>query len=369
MVELNLWVVLTVIEALIILVLLSVFLYLRMKKYKPYFLANTQPEDFIRKYLRKTIEQTRRHAKSLQSRADDGDRVAIKEQQNMVARLNWLILERDFVTATKPSTTFWGNISARIKKLLKRWTEVGFIDGPPDRQQISQATAGVEHEHGDGARHTAINKVDGNDHERELKSRISYLEKQVQKLASYKQLFYGLQSTYDSVVKSYKEMKHQVFDMEFEVADKEKLKNLLEQQEASQHDMEDQMKQMQAQQERLNAELEQLEAAYNAQMEEHEHSLAASTTAPAEALVNAPSAQQITQNMEQIQDIIDNQGIVLRELKATMHTLNIDMETKIQLDERTSELEQNNSELATCIQMLDMERERLHQELMTVKPA
>jgi len=362
MIELDTYLFLTILEAITILGLLAGFLYFRVKKYKPFFEAKKHPDSFLKKYLEETIGKTKKYAASLESAAEKGDTDAKEHRQSMVARLNWLELEKEFVNRKKIKSSFWIKLNTRINKLLNRWQSNGIITALPDEATINNILAEDETDSSDSRsssdpqdeasyanQKNTITFDEGDS--KQLKKRIKELEKQVRNLSSYKALFFGLQNTYNAMVKSYKELKKSLFELNLNTDESEKLKEILNTHDDKQNELESKMKNLEGDKERLKEELEQLEAAYMLQQQEQ-----------------LAKAQEQTENKEEIelvniQEMIDNQDLVIRELKATLHALPLDTETKLAIDETTAEFERNHREIGTCVQMLEMERERLLEEV------
>jgi len=364
MIELDTYLLLTILEAITILGLLAGFLYFRVKKYKPFFEANKHPDTFLKTYLEETIGRTKKYAISLEAAAEKGDTDAKEHRQSMVARLNWLELEKEFVKRKKIEPSFWVKLNTKINKLLNRWQSNGLIEVLPDETTINgiltEETTTTDSsdpkppsaEQDDNTYANQKNTITFDEGDsKQLKARIKELEKQVRNLSSYKALFLGLQNTYNAMVNSYKELKRSLFDLNLNADESEELKEILNEHEDKQHELESKMKNLEGDKERLKAELEQLEAAYLMQQQEQ--------------LAKAQEQQKHKEELElvNIQEMIDNQDMVIRELKATLHALPLDTETKLAIDETTAEFERNHREIGTCVQMLEMERERLAEEV------
>lgn len=368
MIKMNVFVFLSILEAFVIVVLVAIFWYFRAKKYEPYFEANTQPEQYIKRWLTNVMEYTRLHAMSLNKAAKKGDPEAIERRLNMVARLNWLSTERDFVEVGMPKTQYWVDISRHINKLLKRWISVKFIDGAPDGQAIAAALAPRAGEEADTPAESAAADAQADDADtasdlpydeedgpppKDLKARVAYLEKQVRKLSSYKSLFFGLQSTYEEVQKSYKKLKKSLSTMALDAEQADVLQKLLADHEAHESSLEEKLRQLEDNKVRMTAELQQLEALFNMQQQELDQNR---TRAPAAPAISS-------EDQERIRELIDSQQTVLREIMAVIHTLPADADTKMALGDKAKEFERNNREIETCITMLEMELGRLQQEL------
>ena len=248
MIKMNMLMFLTILEAFVIVALLAIFWYFRAKKYKPYFDANTQPELFIKRWLTHVIEYTRIHAMTFNKAAKRGEADAIEQRLNMVARLNWLSLERDFIERGKPKAEYWTKLSKQIGLLLKRWKMVKFINELPDADAIDAA---LTTEPGEASNVDEKDTLSDYQYDEEdgppptdLKERVAYLEKQLRKLSSYKSLFFGLQSTYDEVQKSYKKLKKSLSTMALNAEQTEALQKMLAEHEANESSLEAKLKQM-----------------------------------------------------------------------------------------------------------------------------
>ncbi len=365
MIELDLYLALTILEAITILGLLTGFLYFRVKKYQPFFEAKKHPDIFLKKYLEETIGRTKKYAISLEAAAEKGDIEAKEHRQNMVARLNWLALEKEFVKRKKIEPSFWDQLNIKINKLLNRWQSNGLIEALPTETTINEIlteemtkktdfndpmTPSEQQDKSAYANQKNTITFDESD-SKQLKTRIKELEKQVRNLSSYKALFLGLQNTYNAMVNSYKELKQSLFELNLNEDESEELKEILNEHENKQHELESKMKNLEGDKERLKAELEQLEAAYLMQQQEQ--------------LAKTQEQQKSTGTHEliNIQEMIDNQDLVIRELKANLHALPLDTEIKLTINETTAEFERNHREIGTCVQMIEMERERLAEEV------
>lgn len=368
-IEINLAILLVVGEVVIMLLTLTVFFYLRARKYKPYYEANTDLPTYVKRYLGKTIELTRAYARKITDAASGGEINAMKRRQNMVARLNWLVLERDFVL-NKPDRGYWDDINFRITKLLKRWDEIQFIDNPPDEKMVvaalSENPAQVIREH-------ATRPVDTESEAtiKALKERAQYLEKQVRKLSSYKSLYQGIENSYEALRRSYKKLKNTVTGLELKAEDKEKLEKVLSEHEAIEQSMDSKLKEMEDAQKRLTAELTQLEAAFNKLEEERRldlEKMAAGTlgTTTTDMGVTIKDQSGATDVIVP-QQVFDNHDTMMREFRAAFHALNLDTDTKILLDEKMDDLEKANDEIKTCMGMIELERNRLKQEIEAIQ--
>ncbi|MDH5300735.1 MAG: hypothetical protein OEW58_05165 [Gammaproteobacteria bacterium] len=362
--EINIYVLYGLVEAVIVLAALVVYLYFRQRKLKTYALAQVDEREFHKRYFKKLIKETRDYAKKLNAPAEAGDNTAIKYRQHMVARLNWLSLERDFVCIEKPNDTYWTNINRKIAQLLNRWQQADLVDGPPDTRIIDQMIENseliddtqIEHHHNK-------NSVEIN-YDSQAQKEIEKLKKQLRNLNGYKALYHSQQNAYAKMVDSYKKLKHSLTELELESGNSEKLRKLLSQHEMTENMMEDQMKEMEKQQERLNAELQQLEAVFNLQQQELDKQF---EEKPTEQPPAEPSAPLPEKELDQVHALIDQQNSAIRELKTTVLSLNVETDVRLELEEHLDKIEKNSSELQTCLQMLELERERLNSELTNMR--
>ena len=386
MIKMNVFILLTLLEAFVAVAILAGFWFFRARKYKPYFEANTAPDQYIKRWLGTVIDYTRQRAMSLNGAAKKGDPEAIESRLNMVARLNWLSTERDFVELGKPNKEYWENLNRHINKLLKRWQSAKFIDAPPDAEAISTALAPRPGEAPAAEAETnsaeAEYESDGSDSElpydaedgpppKDLRARVAYLEKQLRKFASYKTLFFGLQSTYEEVQKSYKKLKKSLSTMALQNEEAETLRTILADHEAHELSLTEKLKELENNKERMSAELGQLEALFFMQQQELDNARtnsqaveSASAPVAEAAAAPAPAASFMpTEDQNRVRELIDNQQTVLREIMGVIHTLPADADTKMGLADKAKEFERNNREIETCVTMLEMEMARLQQEM------
>jgi hypothetical protein len=135
--------------------------------------------------------------------------------------------------------------------------------------------------------------------------------------------------------------------------------------------MDSKLKQMEDSQKRLTDELTQLEAAFNKLEEERRQDLEKMASGmigiPPDELGVAIKDETGSRDVIASQQAFDNHDIMIREFRAAFHALNLDTDTKILLDEKMHDLEKTNEEIRTCLGMMEMERDRLQQELDTLK--
>ena len=381
-VEIKLYMLLGIFEVLVVLLIVVFVLYRKVKLYKPHYQANTSPVDYIKRYYNKVLDHTRKYANKLAPDAVQGDPTALKKRKSMVARLNWLVLEKDFISIEYPNNSYWDDISFRIQKMLKRWEEIAFIDGPPNDDAVTR----ILEENPDGESSAQGEEIIDEEGKEEydpekgdisragpqgltneaLKRRVQYLEKQIRKLGSYKTLYYGLQKTYEGMQKSYKALKRTINDMQLSAEDAEKLKNAIAEHEASEAKLKQEMDKMDAAKERMNQELHQLEDAYVKLEEEHfeqQAQMAPTFSAELTALKDGEASDELIS----YQELFDHHDNVLREFRGFLHSLELDTDTKLEIDDHSENLEKTKEEIKTCVSVLEMERDRLNKELKSLK--
>ena len=338
MMKMNFLLFLSVLEVMFILFVVVLIQAFFIKKYRPYYLANTRPDGFLRKYIQRLIKQTRAFATGFEQAAADGDMSAYRTRQRMTARLNWLVLERDFAVTTEPDIRYWEDINRRIKDMLTKWKEVEIIKEPPDIQVIKLA---IDADHGDGIKASGISS--------EAKSEISELKKRLKTMAGFEAMNKEMDLAYQTLDNTYNDLKTSLKDLELEAGEAEKLRNLLKQQEAQEESLGAMMDEMEASKIRLSEELEQLGQAYDALEEESLHS------SPLKAS-DSPDANEIVQ-------ILNQQEALLSSLKGAVDDLKVSDPEKEELNNFTNKIEQSNKEVNHSMQMLELERERLSEEV------
>lgn len=383
-IEIKLYMLLGLAEMLVVLSIVIFILYRKVKLYKPHYRANTTPTDYIKEYLNKALDFTRKRATKLAPDASRGEPTALKQRKSLVARLNWLVLEKDFVAFEFPKTNYWEDINYRIQKMLKRWEEIAFIDAPPDDNAIARALGEDEVISSDGPLDDEFFDSEGLEEydpekgdiskvgpqgttEDALRRRVQYLEKQVRKLASYKTLYYGLQNSYDGMQKSYKNLKKTISEMHLNADDAERLKNMISEHEAAEDKLKQKMKQMEGAIDRQSQELNQLEDAYVKLEEEHFEQQAKQGPSFSAQLTALKEGEDFDGDLISYQELFDHHDNILREFRGYLHSLDLDTDTKLDIDEHTEDLERNKEEIKTCVSVLEMERDRLQKELKSLK--
>ncbi|MDH5377689.1 MAG: hypothetical protein OEX00_05165 [Gammaproteobacteria bacterium] len=341
-IELDIYLFYGLIEVIIIVALVAAFVFRKNREYKPYFLANVHPSVLVRRYIKKALENTRRHATSLEKDVNEGDRSAVVQRRNMVARMNWLVLERDFLSDKMEDEQYWQEMSNRISRLLDQWDLAGIVSSKPDVNVVKRTLGGGD---GEGINHALEEKI------REQKARIKYLEKQVHQLDSYRGLYEGIEGTYGNMKKSYKKMKNQLFDLQIEADKADKMHSIIREHESTEETLEQHINTVEKSKERLNQELMQLEAAYMRQMEELDELKHGANQFD---LANAP----IGDDVVKAQDIMVEQSDVMHKLRTLIHGLKIDLDKKMEFEELTTELEQFNEQIITCMQILELQSEQ-----------
>jgi len=351
MMQMNFLVFLSLMEITFILLVIVIVQALFIRKYRPYYLANTQPHHFLRKYIQRLIGQTREFAADFEKPAENGDLSAYRTRQNMTARLNWLILERDFATTTDPDIRYWEHINKRIREMLKKWKEIEIIKEPPDIEVIKLALDGAK---GSG---TNSSNASGGSSE-EDKQKIADLKKKVLAMSGYESMYNEMDVAYQTLESTYEDLKSSLKDLELEAGEAEKLRDLLKQQEAQEASLDAMMSEMEATKERLSQELEQLEQAYGALEEEVTQTDALGSGDYPNALSRSenPDAQEIVA-------ILTEQEQLLSGLKDSIETLKISSGEKEEVNKFTGKIEQSNKDISHSMQMLELERERLVEEV------
>jgi len=395
-----------ILEVIIVLLFVILYQWRQIRKYKPFFMANKKPTIFIRKYLEKALKYTRDYANTLKPLADQGKRSAIEHRQNLVARLNWIVLERDFLIDETPDKPYWDDMNNRISRLLDQWDLVGFTKGRPDADAITRALtdedkAVISAENDflpdlpeDGKSLTDHNGIP-KDIDPAAKARIKFLERQVHQLDSYQKMFFGLQETYNGLKKHYRKMKNQIFDLKIDSEHAEELKVIIQQHEMHEKEMEDKISQAEQSRTRMTDEIHQMEEVYNLQIQQLEEKLEHNAGTSRidqdadDAYSNIQSADSLSsftdENAElaetanllkkaiakedgyRISDIMDEQTVRIRELIASIHELDVDIDSKMALEERIELIEKANLEMVTAMQVIGMEAQRLHEEQINSK--
>lgn len=327
-----------VLEITFILLFIIAIQFLFIKKYRPYYLANTKPDQFLRKYIQRLIKQTRKFATGYEKAAADGDKSAYKTRQNMTARLNWLVLERDFSTTTHPDIRYWEDLNKRIKNMLLKWKEIEIIKEPPDIKIIKLAIDD------DGSDDSVKAEVSA-----DAKAEIATLQKRIKAMSGYESMYGEMEMAYQTLDNTYNELKESLKNLELEASEADKLRDMLKQQEAQEASLSAMMDEMEASKGRLTDELQQLEQAYDALEGE-------STQTNILKHSDNPDAKEIV-------DMLNHQEQLLSNLKGTIDNLTVSNEKKEELNTHANKIENNNKEINHSMQMLELERERLAEEV------
>ena len=340
MIKMNFLLFLSVLEVTFILLVIVFIQAIFIKKYRPYYMANTRPELFLRKYIQRIIKQTRKFASGFEKLAEEGDKAAYKTRQQMVARLNWLVLERDFATTTHPDIRYWEDLNKRIKEMLSKWKEVEIIKEPPDIEIIHLALDDDDDDSPNGS---------GSGGNAAASAEIASLKKRIFAMSGYESMYKEMEVAYQTLDNTYNELKDSLKNLELEASEADKLRELLKQQEAQEESLGAMLDEMEASKERMSQELEQLEQAYDALEQE---------VLPTNILKNSenPDAQEIV-------DILNEQENLLEGLKTAVDNLKIKPKEKEDLNDYTDKIEKSNKEINHSMQMLELERERLAEEI------
>lgn len=341
----NLYFFLGLLEITLIAIIVAVVQAVYLKKYRPYYMANTRPELFLRKYLQRLIAQTKRFAKQFHKGAKEGDNSSIKKTQRMTARLNWLVLERDFAITAHPDTAYWDDINVRIEDMLKNWKEVEYIKEPPDIEIINLA---LDDNPEDFDFENANLDVD-------VQEQIAQLKKKAKAASSYKKMYQEMEMAYKTQEDSYVELKKYVNELKLEAQEAENLRKIIAQQDANQQSINAMMAEIEQSKERLNQELHQLEEAYEALEGEVGNS---------DILRNSANP-----NANELLEVLHVQQKVLSDLKRTLKGLKMKPTQAQKVEDHTNKIERANREIGHNMQMLELERERLEQEVKMFQEA
>ena len=340
MLKLNFYLFVGVLEVIVILLIITIIQGFFIKKYRPYFMANTKPELFLRKYLQRLIRQTKHFAKQFSKPAAEGDNSAFKTQQHMTARLNWLVLERDFAITHEPDNKYWEDINNRIKRMLVEWKEIELIKEPPELQIVKLAIDSGDYEL----------DLDNIDLDEAVRDEIKTLKQRISSLSSYEKMYNDMDLAYRTLDQSYNELKTGLNALELEAKEAKKLRRLVEQQEANEANLNAMLDEVEKSKNRLNEELEQLGEAYEAL--EHEAMEGLNTLKTSDNI----EAKDILVALQKQEDI-------LKSLKKTLNNISMKPSQKDKVDKHTDDISKSNKEINHCMQMLELERERLADEL------
>jgi len=346
MIKMNFLVFLSLMEITFIVLVIAVVQAFFIKKYRPYYLSNTRPELFLRKYIQRMIKQTRKFGAGFEKAADEGDTSAYKTRQQMTARLNWLVLERDFATTIHPDIRYWEDINHRIKEMLSKWKEVEIIKEPPDLKIIRLAMDADDDDGGSGG-------SSGTGISEEAKAEITSLKKRVFAMSGYESMYNEMEMAYQTLDGTYNDLKNSLNDLQLEAGEADKLRDLLKQQEVQEESLGAMLDEMEASKERLSDELQQLEQAFGALEKE--------------AMDSNPLQHSENPDAQEIVDILTQQEDLLNSLKNTVDMLKIKPKEKDKLNEFTEKIERSNKEINHSMQMLELERERLAEEVVQLQ--
>ena len=337
--EISFYLFLGMCEVMLILVIIIGVQAVFLKKYRPYFMANTRPEMFLRKYIQYLIKHTQKFAKGFNKSAKNGDETAIKTQQHMTARLNWLVLERDFATTTSPDIRYWEDINTRIKDMLAHWKEVEYIKEPPDVELIELAIEGKPEDF----------DFDNANLDEDVKKQIANLKKKASATSSYESMYKEMEMAYKTLEASYKELRDSVSDLKVDSGETEKLKTIIAAQEANEESLNAMMTEMEESKERLHAELAQLEDAF-VELE--------STSLNSSILKNSDNI-----DAQEMLAILEQQQTLFSDFRKTLNSLNMKPSQQQKVDDHTDKMQKTHKEINHSMQMLELERERLEEEV------
>ncbi|MDH5232086.1 MAG: hypothetical protein OEY38_18635 [Gammaproteobacteria bacterium] len=380
MIELDKYLLYSILETIALLLVWVIFLLSRVKKYKPYYLANKEPLDFLRKHIDFTLHVTREHARSLNHDADQGEAKAIIMRRHLVARLNWLVLERDFLTVEEPDEMYWHDMDHRIDRLLSNWEMVGFIEERPDDKNIKQTLSDTPHlaKNSESDFLPDLPEAVEKDSQATL-AKIDYLERKLAEMAGFQDMYLGLKNTFDNLSNSYRQLKHDIADINLEAEQAKILRGILKQHEINERTLSQEMQEIEKGKDRLRDELGQLEGAYNKLEQEHielQHELEEISAEDLDedmgehnelvhrALDNDGLSEE---DIMALKEVMEQQNLLISSFKSEINSLNVGKYVQKKLETFATEIFRKNAEIQTCMTMLDMERERLAIELETVK--
>jgi len=345
MMEISFYLFLAMCELMLILVIIIGVQAVFLKKYRPYFMANTRPELFLRKYIQYLIKHTQKFAKGFEKSSEDGDEIAIKTRQNMAARLNWLVLERDFAATTRPDIRYWEDINTRIRDMLTHWKEVEYIKEPPDIEMVKLTIDGKPEDF----------DFENANIDENVKKQIQSLKKKASAVSSYESMYNEMEMAYQTLEASYKELRDSVSDLKMDAGETEKLKAIIAAQEANESSLNDMMTEMENSKERLHQELAQLEDAFE---ELETNSLNSSILKNSE---NIDAQEMLT--------ILEQQQTLFSDFRKTLNTLNMKPAQQEKVDIHTDKMQKTHKEINHSMQMLELERERLEEEVKMLNKA
>ncbi len=345
MITLNFYLFLAISEIAIISVIISLILSRLIFKYRPYYTANTNPEIFLRKYIQYLIKVSRKYGNSLQNNASEGDPSANKYRQHMAARINWLVLERDFASTRTFNERYWEDINSRIKNMLSRWEEVDFIKEPPDLKTINLTID-----------ESGLDDIDfeASDIDQLAKDQILALAKKVNSLKQYESMFKEMEMAYNTLEANYDELKVLIDSLKLNEDQVTILKGILKNKENNEKNLNQMLKEVENSKERLHEELGQLEEAYLTLEKQF---------ANAKNNADNESPHSISGDADEMLQILNHQEEVLNKLREALSSLNVNQEKREELDGHADTIEKNNKEINHCMQMIELERERLAEEV------
>lgn len=340
MMEISFFLFLGMCELMLVLAIVAGIQAFFLKKYRPYFMANTKPHLFLRKYIQYLIKHTKKFAKGFEKAAKDGDSTAIKTRQQMTARLNWLVLERDFATTTNPDIRYWEDINIRIKDMLAHWKEVEYIKEPPDIEIITLAIDGQPEDF----------DFDSADIDEEVKKQLAALKKKAGAVSKYESMYNEMELAYQTLEASYKDLRDSVSKLKLEAGEAEKLKAIIAEQEANEQSLNAMLTEIENSKERLNDELNQLEDAFG--------QLESTSAINNEVLKNSGNV-----DAQEVLAILEQQQNLFADFRKTLNTLNMKPSQKQKVDDQTDKMQKTHKEINYSMQMLELERERLEEEV------
>ncbi|HFE39373.1 MAG TPA: hypothetical protein ENK06_13325 [Gammaproteobacteria bacterium] len=214
MMDINFYLFLAMCELILVLFITIIIQSFYLLKYRPYFIANTKPELTLKKYLQRLIYHTQKFSKGLEKSIKNGDAIAIQTCQQLNARLNWLVLERDNVTTVNFDIRYWENLNNHINKMLAHWKEAEYIQEPPDIAKIQLMING----------HKENFDYENADVAQSIKDQISALKQKIETMSKYEILYKEANIEYKTLQQSYADLLDIVNEFNLETSDANKLK-------------------------------------------------------------------------------------------------------------------------------------------------
>lgn len=278
MINVSLYTVLFVGEALVVTILLALYFFFRSKKYQPYYQASESPKKALKEYLVEEISHTRDYMKSIDLHAKKQDETALTRQRNLDMRVKWLDIEKDFIETPDTVSVYWKKLCKKIDVFFENWqspnasfenvankSTLEGLENDPDEDIILLSSEGDHHD-------AAIHDSDFSKEREALLTEIKQLshennnhKRTVKDLWNYKQFFLDMQKTYDQLNKKYKKLYNTLSNMQLQPDQIDQLQPILS--EGNDDELEQQVQSLAQENERLQNEMDQMEAIFNLQRE------------------------------------------------------------------------------------------------------